>query len=465
MTAGAGLETSGEHGTVATGSVLAAAALGAALTPLNSTMVAVALPALGSEFSAPASTITLLVVTGYLVATLVAQMPAGSVADRLGHVRALALGRWVFGAGALLGFIAPTLLVLVAGRLLMAIGGALVIPTAMALVRVAVPPDRRTRAFGTLGAVMGGAAAIGPALGTWLVAQFGWRVLFAVNLPLIVGSWLLQPRLGVETPRRQSSAPFDWPGSVLIGAALVLVTFATRTAAPRSYGLAAAGIAAFIALVYHERRVPAPVLNVRLFTRLGFVAGAGVIATQNLAMYSLLIQVPFLFGDGTGANTRLGLAIVAMTATMALSSPVSGRLAEQWGARLVVAAGGLLATAGVVALMRLPSTASAVAVGLCLLPVGLGLGLSTGPANAGALSAVAAHEAGMAAATVSMLRYVGSIGGTVILSFAFASGAGAGARHRLALWIYVAALLISATLGGLLPPTPPASPALGPRPR
>jgi MFS family permease len=159
------------------------------------------------------------------------------------------------------------------------------------------------------------------------------------------------------------------------------------------------------------------------------------------------------------------LAIVAMTATMALSSPVSGRLAEQWGARLVVAAGGLLATAGVVALMRLPSTASAVAVGLCLLPVGLGLGLSTGPANAGALSAVAAHEAGMAAATVSMLRYVGSIGGTVILSFAFASGAGAGARHRLALWIYVAALLISATLGGLLPPTPPASPALGPRPR
>ena len=69
------------------GSVLVSAALGAALTPLNSTMVAVALPALSVEFGAPADRVTLFVVTGYLVATIVSQMPAGTVADRAGYAR------------------------------------------------------------------------------------------------------------------------------------------------------------------------------------------------------------------------------------------------------------------------------------------------------------------------------------------------------------------------------------------
>jgi len=104
------------------GSVLASAALGAALTPLNSTMVAVALPALGREFGEPAATVTVLVVTGYLIATIVAQLPAGTLADRIGYARALTWGRWMFGCGAAAGVVAPSLLAVVAGRLLMAVG-------------------------------------------------------------------------------------------------------------------------------------------------------------------------------------------------------------------------------------------------------------------------------------------------------------------------------------------------------
>ena len=128
-------------------SILVAAAIGASLNPLNSTMVAVALPALSVEFGSPARTVTLFVVTGYLVATIVSQLPAGTVADRVGYARALTWGRLIFGAGAALGFLAPSLAIVVAGRLLMAAGGALVIPTAMALLRIAVPAERRSRAF------------------------------------------------------------------------------------------------------------------------------------------------------------------------------------------------------------------------------------------------------------------------------------------------------------------------------
>lgn len=435
------------------GSVLASAALGAALTPLNSTMVAVALPALAVEFGAPAASVTVLVVTGYLVATIVSQMPAGSIADRVGYERALRWGRWIFGAGAVAGALAPSLGAVVAGRLLMAAGGALIIPTAMALLRIAVPAERRSRAFGTMGAVMGGAAAVGPALGAWMTAQVGWRSLFLINLPLLAASWMLQPRLDDQRAELPPRA-FDWPGSVLIGVALLLATFATRTPAPAAFWLAAGAAAAFILLIAHERRTEAPVLNLGLFRTRGFVAGAGVIATQNLAMYSLLIQVPFLFGGGTGSDSALGLAIIAMTFTMAATSPLGGWLVEWIGVRTVVVAGGLLGALGVIAVGALPATASARAVGLRLLLVGFGLGLSTGPANASAISAVAQQQSAIASATVSMLRYLGAIAGTVILSFAFAGGTEEGARHHVALWIFVGALAVSAVLGLLLPPLP-----------
>jgi MFS family permease len=426
-------------------------------------MVAVALPALSAEFGSPAASVTVYVVTGYLVATIVAQMPAGSIADRIGYERALAWGRWIFGAGALAGVFAPTLTAVVAGRLLMAFGGALIIPTAMALLRIAVPPERRSRAFGTMGAVMGGAAAVGPAIGAWMTTQFGWRSLFLINLPLLAASWMMQPAVGDERAALRPR-PFDWQGSVLIGVALLLVTFATRTQAPIAYGLAAAGAVSFAFLLAHEARVEAPVLDLALFRRRGFTAAAGVIALQNLAMYSLLIQVPFLFGDGTGSDSALGLAIIAMTFTMAATSPFGGWLVEWIGVKTVVSLGGVLGAVGVIAVGALPQTASARAVGLRLLLVGFGLGLSTGPANASAIGAVAQQQSAMASATVSMLRYLGAIAGTVILGFAFAGGGGAGARHHLALAIFVAALLVSALLGLSLPPLPgergrPAAPA------
>ena len=106
--------------------IILAASLGAALNPLNSTMIAVALPALSADFHASAASVTLTVVTGYLVATLVSQVPAGNIADRVGYGRALAWGRWLFLAGALAGAFAPALWAVVAGRLVMAAGGSLV---------------------------------------------------------------------------------------------------------------------------------------------------------------------------------------------------------------------------------------------------------------------------------------------------------------------------------------------------
>jgi MFS family permease len=142
------------------------------------------------------------------------------------------------------------------------------------------------------------------------------------------------------------------------------------------------------------------------------------------------------------------VAIIAMTFTMAAMSPVGGLLVEYVGVRAVVAAGGVIAALGVFALTLLAPTAAPRDVALRLLLVGLGLGLSTGPANASAISAVPQEQSAVASATVSMLRYLGAIGGTVILSIALAGSS------QFALWAFIVALVVSVALGLMLPPLP-----------
>jgi MFS family permease len=373
--------------------LLASVAIAAGLTPLNSTMIAVALPELSAEFGAAASQVTFWVVTGYLIATIACQMPAGRVADRLGYARVLGLGRWIFAAGTIAAIAAPSMAVVVLGRFLMAAGGALMVPTAMALLRVSVPPERRARAFGTMGAVMAGSAAVGPALGGLIISGFSWRALFLVNVPLLIASWLLQPAsLHAESASRKSPAGF--------GFALL--------------------------------RTPA------------FAAGAAIVALQNLAMYALMFQLPFLFRATSGAGDReIGFAIMAMAATMALSSPVGGWAAERVGVRRVAVAGGLLGAIGMTLLALLPSYSLASVAGWLLL-VGAGIGISTGPSQASALSAIDPAVSGTASAMMALLRYVGGITGTAILSVALGESATDIARQHVALWIFAAAFVGSA---------------------
>jgi MFS family permease len=272
-----------------------------------------------------------------------------------------------------------------------------------------------------------------------------------VNLPLTVLSWWLQPKnfaAGVRT--RPGDHPFDWAGSALLGGALILAVLSTRIAAPAAWAAAAGGVVLFFALVVQARSVAAPVLDFTLFRVTPFVAGALVIALQNLAMYALLVQVPFLFAGSSVSGSRFGVVVMAMTAMMAISSPIGGRLAERIGSRVTVLAGGLAGALGVLSLVPLSSMARAgglsspVQVAMPLLVVGLGLGLSTGPSQAAALSAIEPHRSGMASAAISTLRYLGAIVGTAILGLALSGGTGSLAAQQRALWCFVVAFVLSA---------------------
>lgn len=409
-------------------------ALAALLAPLNSTIIAVALPSIAQAFTTTPATVTRWLVTGYLVVIIVAQSPAGKMADLWGTSRVLTLGRALFGLGALLAAFSPALEILGAGRVLMALGGAFAVPTVFATLRNSVPANRRGRVFGVFGAIMGTAAAIGPIVGGFLTTRFGWHSIFFVNVPVVLLSFLLVPHERTEKTAR--TKPFDWTGSVIIGIAVLLLVLSIER---MHIGLGVAAIVAAVAFVLWELRAPDPVLDVRLFARPPFAAGASIVALQNLAMYATLFLLPFFLGRNPASTGRM---LLLFTAGMVLASPIGGRLSDAIGPRIVALTGALAATAG--AWMFVSGNGPLVAA---LVVMGAGIGIATSPSQAAAMNAIDASQAGVASAALSTMRYVGGVIGSGLVALL----AGGGTARDVRLMVFPAVLIVSAAVALVLP--------------
>jgi MFS family permease len=161
-------------------------------------------------------------VTCYPLSALI--LLGGALGDRFGVARAFGAGIVVFVAASLLCAIAPTPETMIAGRALKGIGAAAMIPGSLALIARTYPREDRGRAIGIWAAASALTTALGPVLGGHRAQPRGSRdlaLLFAINLPLgALALWLLWPMYARTRPGQPN--PLDWPGAVLISAALAL---------------------------------------------------------------------------------------------------------------------------------------------------------------------------------------------------------------------------------------------------
>jgi MFS family permease len=383
--------------------------LSAMLVPLGSTMIAVALPGIGTEFHRTPSELTQWLVNSYLVVNIVALIPGGRLGDRWGYSRALRMGQCLFAAGCLLPILFPSFETLVASRVLQALGGALMVPTVMAVFRIAVPPARIHRVLGYFGAMMSFAAGVGPSLGGFLVERFGWSSIFLVNLPPLLLSVYFSVGFFRSHPHEKAAATraVDWLGSMRA-----------------------------------------------LFADEWFATGFAMVGLLNLAMYSLLFELPFLlklvFQWGPGHS---GQFLTAFMLSMMAGSAVGGRLSEALGARKACFAGSLISAVGFGSLVLLSTETSALQLMAGLALGGLGVGLANGPSNASAFSTIDRAMSGTAAGVLAMGRYLGGIFGITLVGILFA-GPGAAqslSRHHYAVLALATSLVVAALVALLLP--------------
>jgi len=426
---------------------LGAALLASSLMPLNSTMIAVALPEMTREFARPPGTVTQAAVASYLVAAIVLQGPGGKLGDRIGHRRVLALGLGLVAVGAVVGAAAPAIGVLAAARVLMAAGGAAIVPATVALLRTELPADRRGRAFGLFGAVMSLAAGIGPVVGGELVRAFGWPSIFAANLPVIGLAALLAVGRTQRAPAPDRPR-FDLVGSVLLAGALAALVLGLDASGGTAAALLGACAVLVVPLVWWERRAGDPVVALRLFASAAFTAGSLLIALQNLVLYTLLFELPQVLAALLAVDSAVtGRLLAALTAAMIVASLAAGRLTDRIGAR-PVAVGGVLAS------LAAAGMSSPWSLVLPLAVLGIGVGLASPAAQSASLAAVAREHSGAAAGIATTMRYLGGVVGVALLGrlvdLAGEPSAVLG-EHRTVLAVFAGVLVAAAACAVVLP--------------
>jgi EmrB/QacA subfamily drug resistance transporter len=386
---------------------LAGACAGLFVLMLDSTVVALALPAIRHDVDASAEGLQW-VMNGYLLTIAVLVVTAGRLGDMFGRKRVFLAGMALFAAGSVVSGAAGSQEALILGRLLQGAGAAPMLPLSLALVCNVFSAEEQPRALGIWAAVSAIALAIGPLAGGLLI-ELDWRVIFWMNLPVLAAGFAITVAAAPESTDPAAGTRIDWVGLGALSLGLTGVVLALV----QSQVWSALGIATFalvgIGQLFHfwniEHRVREPIVEFALF-RNGPYFGASAAAFALVGAYwAVMFFQPQYLQDVRGHSPILsGLMILPVTAPMVLISPFSGRLISRFGARRLMTAGMVCGTAGLLVLTRIDADSP---YGLLLagyLLFGIALGLVYAPMSTAAMAAMPREKVGIASGVLAMDR-------------------------------------------------------------
>jgi EmrB/QacA subfamily drug resistance transporter len=392
------------------------------LAVVDQTIVATALPAIVAATGQVERASW--IVVSYLIAATIAAPIYGRLGDAFGRRRLMFFAIGLFIVASLLCAIAPTLELLTLARVLQGLGGGGLMTLSQAMIGEAVPPRERARYQGYIAAVAVSANTFGPVAGGYLTEHFGWRSIFAINLPIGLIALALTFRLARATgPRDEWKAdPFGFVYFTLFVATTLLaleqVQHARLDALPLGLAMLAVGILALVLLVRHENRTSSPLIPFPLLRMPAIWRSDAMAACHGAALVSLITFVPVFLEVVRGASpSETGLILVPLTIGIGTGSLVTGRLVSRTGRTTVFPVTGLiLVTINLVVLALWASALSNTALAILLLWNGLFMGTVMGVVQVTVQSAAGAAHLGEAAASVQFSRSIGAAFGTALVA-------------------------------------------------
>src|SRR5438552_6183177 len=422
---------------------LAAVVLGSGIVFLDSTVVNVALKAIGKDL--PASFVTVLegqsyIVNGYLLTLSALLILSGALADTYGRRLMFMIGLSGFGLTSIACGLAPTMEVLIAVRLVQGAFGAVLVPTSLAIINATFDGDERGRAFGVWAAASGVTTIAGPVVGGFLVDTISWRVAFLINAPLVIAALYLAWTAIDESKDPEASGHFDWLGAVAIAVAVGGLSFggirgqATRWADPVAFVSLGVGAIVTLALVPLMTRRPRPLVPPSLFRSRNFT----VTNISTMLIYGALycygsFQAIFLQGSLGYSALASGLIGVPTAIFLAVISTQAGTLAARIGPRIFMTVGPALMALGLLWLARIPASSATwdatlarpsslvppTSVLIDLLPAVLvfacGISLLVAPLTTALMTSVPSRNSGLASAINNALSRIGPLLATAVI--------------------------------------------------
>ena len=408
-------------------------ALAVLLASLGTNSANVALPTLALAFGVPFGKVQW-VVLAYLLAMTALLVAAGRFGDLIGRRRLFLAGLALSAVASVACAAAPDLAALVAARSVQGAGAAVLMAMSFALVGEAVPGQRRGAAMGVLAAMSSLGTTLGPALGGFVLAGPGWRVLFLLNVPLAVAAGLigwrhLPPPLSLSGPRQTG---FDWLGMLLLAASLTAYAMALTPGQAGAIGsgvslgllaAAAVGVALFL---LRQARTPSPLLALDLFRDGVLDVGLATSALVSTVMMATLVTGPFYLSRALGLRADgVGLVLAIGPCVAVLAGVPAGRIADRYGAQAVAVAGLALLTAGTGWLSLATLGQGAWGYVLPIIVLSAGYALFQAPNTTAVMARADASRRGAVSGLLNLARNLGLLTGASLMGALFAAGGGA----------------------------------------
>lgn len=363
--------------------VFGIASLATFLAFLDTTIVNVAFPDLLGDFPGAGLDTLAWVINGYALLFAALLAVAGRTADLAGRKRVFLGGIALFVLGSAAAGVAPSPGALIAARLAQGAAAAAMVPSALALLLPVFPPARRAGVVGLWGGVAGLAAALGPVLGGVLVDLAGWRLVFALNVPVGLIALALGRRL-LDESRAETAAPPDVAGATLLAGSTGLLALGLLQANAwgwtdsRTLGAWATAVALAVALAARSRRHPAPIIESSLWRVRSFaVANVAQFVFGAAFLAAPLVGALLLTGVWGYSTLEAGLALAPGPLAAGIAAVIAGRIADRAGQRAVVLPGTVIYAAGLswqaLALSAAPDLLGAWLPGQVLSGAGVGL--------------------------------------------------------------------------------------------
>jgi len=394
---------------------------------LDVSIVNVALPSIQTSLHVSEATLPY-VVTAYGTVLGGFLLFGSRLADAFGRRRLLRIGLAVFGTASLVAGLSTDPTMLFVARGVQGLGSALIAPAALStLTTTFAEGPERTKALGVWGALTGIASVCGVVFGGLLTQGPGWRWIFFINVPIALAALLSAPAVLPES-REGSRRRFDVAGAVVLTGALLLLIYtldeaiSAGWAEARILGGIAGAVVLLGAFVAVERRADAPLVPFSVF-RLPALRSANLATLFLLGCVVTVFFFASLFMQQVLGYSALktGMAYVPLAVIVAVGAGLASGVVAKVPAKLVLTAGLVMATGGLLMLSRLPGHAGYAADVLpAFLIIGLGMGLAFVPLQIAAQTGVQEHQAGLAAGLINTSQEVGgALGVAVAASIAF----------------------------------------------
>ncbi|MFX1496733.1 MAG: MFS transporter [Promethearchaeota archaeon] len=403
--------------------VLVITTIGVFMASLDGSIVNIAIPSISRDLGTSFEVVQWIPII-YLLVNAVTLISFGRLSDLKGRKLFFLLGIFFFTFSSFLTIFATSGIIIIFFRAIQGIGSSFIAANAPSMITDIFPRQETGKALGFNVATIYIGLVIGPVLGGLIVQFTTWRLIFFINIPIgiilfIIGWFKLKK---IDQGIKEES--FDFRGTVLFGlflASLLLALTLTNTIGWLSFLvllLFSISIFSISFFIFIEGKTKYPLFKLSLFRVNRIFSFANFAALLN---YITLSGISFLLSIYLQSILAIPPAITALyllptTITMASISPISGRLSDKYGTRILTTLGMSTMAVGFILLIIVISFLPLIYIILTQFVVGIGIGLFSSPNNSAIMNAVEPRDHGIAAGTLSTMRVVGQSISVALLS-------------------------------------------------